>query len=170
MSDQRNCRINTHPGTHYGSHESGAGICGISAVSTLIHRVCPRLAVVSGPMVEQEIRRIVDCGDQKKSPRLVREDDDGGFEISLGHQAPYSSFEAKASGEAAGDSLLSPDASLLTPAQRSMPRMTHSSPWSRPTRLAFDEKTIRNERIAYAAAEVACTSFVRANPVAKSAS
>jgi len=32
---------------------------------------------------------------------------------------------------------------------------------------AFDEKTIRNERIAYAAAKIACTSFVRANPAAK---
>ena len=32
---------------------------------------------------------------------------------------------------------------------------------------AFDAKTIRNERLAYAAAKVACASFVRANPAAK---
>jgi hypothetical protein len=32
---------------------------------------------------------------------------------------------------------------------------------------AFDAKTIRNERLAYTAAKLACASFVRSNPVTK---
>lgn len=94
-SIKRNNRIDTHPGACNRGKEGDFRVVSASVTGAARHGVGPGFAVISGPVVEQEVGRLIHGGDKQETSRAIN--DHGGAEAFRVHQARYASFAAKAS-------------------------------------------------------------------------
>lgn len=85
MSEEGYCGINPHAGCLHGGNERDTGIFDAGrahiGVGALAHRVSPLLAVVVGPIVEQEVRRVSDGRDQIETSGTIGKDNDWGVKL-----------------------------------------------------------------------------------------
>lgn len=90
LMSEEGCRwVNPHAGCLHGGDERDTGVFDAGhahvGVGAMAHRVNPLLAIVIGPIVEQEIRRVSDGSDQIETSGRIGKDNYGGVELFCIH-------------------------------------------------------------------------------------